>query len=172
MKRTIFFTLGFFLPAAFIFEASAAVASPAISVSPAVSASQAVCASQGEVEREAEVFLWHPAGASFALPARQVACTDVPALPAMQAAAETQTATFYVKALENEEKAKAVQTQLYAVKGVTEVKCNLITRTVQITYRVGETSKTRLASAFRKIGLEALAVDSGAGCPVPPAKQR
>lgn len=166
MKQMIFFTLGFFLLAAFIFEASAAVASQAV---PALSA---VCASQDDVEREAEVFLWYPAGASLALPARQAARTGVSALPAMQAVAETQTATFYVKALENEKKVKAVQTQLYAVKGVTEVKCNLITRTVQITYRVGETSKTRLASAFRKIGLEALAVDNGAGCPVPPAKQR
>lgn len=160
MKRTIFFTLGFFLSGAFIFGASDCFASPALS------------ASRGDVERNAEVFLWQPLGASIALPAGQAACADVSALPAMPPAVETQTATFYVKALENGEKAKAVQTQLYAVKGVTEVKCNLITRTVQITYRVGETSKTRLASAFRKLGLEALAVDNGAGCPVPPAKQR
>lgn len=85
---------------------------------------------------------------------------------------KTETATFYVSALESKEKVKAVETQLYAVKGVTEVVCNLLTRTVQVTYRAGQTSKTRLASAFRQIGLEALAVDNGAGCPVPPARRR
>lgn len=87
----------------------------------------------------------------------------------LAADAKTETATFYVSALENKEKVKAAETQLYAVKGVTEVKCNLITRTITITYRTGETSKTRLASALRKIGMEALPVDNGAGCPVPPA---
>lgn len=89
-----------------------------------------------------------------------------------KAETQTETTTFYVSALENKEKVKAVETQLYAVKGVTEVTCNLLTRTVRITYRAGQTSKTRLASAFRKIGLEALAVDNGAGCPVPPAGRR
>lgn len=85
---------------------------------------------------------------------------------------KTETATFYVSALENKEKVKAVETQLYAIKGVTEVTCHLLTRTVRVTYRAGQTSKTRLASAFRQIGLEALAVDNGAGCPVPPARRR
>lgn len=108
-------------------------------------------------------------GQPFAVrPAFSGACSDAP----READTKTETATFYVSALENKEKVKAVETQLYAVKGVTEVACNLLTRTVRITYRAGQTSKTRLASAFRKIGLEALAVDNGAGCPVPPAGRR
>lgn len=82
---------------------------------------------------------------------------------------KTETTTFYVSAMDTKEKVKAAEAQLQAVKGVTEAKGNLITRTVTIVYRVGQTSKTRLASALRKIGMEALPVDNGAGCPVPPA---
>lgn len=74
--------------------------------------------------------------------------------------------------MDTREKVKAAEAQLLAVKGVTKVKGNLITRTVTIVYRVGQTSKTRLASALRKIGMEALPVDNGAGCPVPPAGKR
>ena len=39
------------------------------------------------------------------------------------------------------------------------------------TYKTDKTSKTRLAAAFKKIGMEAVPVDNGAGCPVPPAKK-
>ena len=34
-----------------------------------------------------------------------------------------------------------------------------------------EKGVTRLAAAFKKIGMEAVPVDNGAGCPVPPAKK-
>ena len=37
--------------------------------------------------------------------------------------------------------------------------------------KTDKTSKTRLAAAFKKIGMEAVPVDNGAGCPVPPAKK-
>ena len=56
-------------------------------------------------------------------------------------------------------------------KGVTDLKCDLSTRTAIVTYKTDKTSKTRLAAAFKKIGMEAVPVDNGAGCPVPPAKK-
>lgn len=51
------------------------------------------------------------------------------------------------------------------------MKCDLTTRTVVVTYKPDKTSKTKLASAFKKIGMEAVPVDDGAGCPVDPAKK-
>ena len=51
------------------------------------------------------------------------------------------------------------------------MKCDLKTRTVEVTYKTDKTSKTKLASAFKKIGMEAVPVDDGAGCPVSPAKK-
>ena len=56
-------------------------------------------------------------------------------------------------------------------KGVTDLKCDLSTRTAIVTYKTDKTSKTRLAAAFKKIGMEAVPVDNGAGCPVPPVKK-
>lgn len=54
---------------------------------------------------------------------------------------------------------------------MTDLKCDLSTRTAIVTYKTDKTSKTRLAAAFKKIGMEAVPVDNGAGCPVPPAKK-
>lgn len=55
---------------------------------------------------------------------------------------------------------------------MTDLKCDLSTRTAAVTYRADKTSKTKLASAFKKIGMEATPVDNGAGCPVDPAKKK
>lgn len=105
-----------------------------------------------------------------AMPGAGCLAAIAPECPATEV--KTEQATFYVSAMDTPKKVKAVETQLYAVKGVTEVKGNLITRTVTIGYRAGQTSKTRLAAVLRKIGMEALPVDNGAGCPVPPAGKR
>ena len=58
-----------------------------------------------------------------------------------------------------------------AKKKKDSVTCDLSTRTAIVTYKTDKTSKTRLAAAFKKIGMEAVPVDNGAGCPVPPAKK-
>lgn len=66
---------------------------------------------------------------------------------------------------------KKVEKNIAFEKGVTDLKCDLKTRTVNVTYKTDKTSKTKLASAFKKIGMEAVPVDDGAGCPVNPAKK-
>ena len=66
---------------------------------------------------------------------------------------------------------KKIEKNIAFEKGVTDLKCDLSTRTAIVTYKTDKTSKTRLAAAFKKIGMEAVPVDNGAGCPVPPAKK-
>lgn len=47
----------------------------------------------------------------------------------------------------------------------------LATCTAVVTYRADKTSKTKLTSAFKKIGMEVTPVDKRVGCPVDPAKK-
>lgn len=43
-------------------------------------------------------------------------------------------------------------------KGVTDLKCDIKTQTVEITYKVGKTDDSKLIEAFKKIGKEAQVV--------------
>lgn len=79
--------------------------------------------------------------------------------------------TFFVEGMECANCQKKVEKNISFEKGVTDMKCDLTTRTVEVTYKTDKTSKTKLASAFKKIGMEAVPVDDGAGCPVSPAKK-
>ena len=72
--------------------------------------------------------------------------------------------TFFIEAMDCDHCIKKIEKNIAFEKGVTDLKCDLSTRT-------DKTSKTRLAAAFKKIGMEAVPVDNGAGCPVPPAKK-
>ena len=74
--------------------------------------------------------------------------------------------TFFVEGMECANCQKKVEKNISFEKGVTDMKCDLTTRTVEVTYKTDKTSKTKLASAFKKIGMEAVPVDDGAGCPV------
>ena len=69
--------------------------------------------------------------------------------------------TFFIEAMDCDHCIKKIEKNIAFEKGVTDLKCDLSTRT----------SKTRLAAAFKKIGMEAVPVDNGAGCPVPPVKK-
>lgn len=90
---------------------------------------------------------------------------------AQDAKKKKDTVTFYVEGMKCANCQKKVEKNIAFEKGVTDMKCDLKTRTVEVTYKTDKTSKTKLASAFEKIGMEAVAVDSGAGCPVSPAKK-
>ena len=87
--------------------------------------------------------------------------------------------TFFIEAMDCDHCIKkieknqrtATEKNIAFEKGVTDLKCDLSTRTAIVTYKTDKTSKTRLAAAFKKIGMEAVPVDNGAGCPVPPAKK-
>ncbi len=91
---------------------------------------------------------------------------------AQDAKKKKDTVTFYVEGMECANCQKKVEKNIAFEKGVTDLKCDLTTRTVEVTYKNDKTSKTKLASAFKKIGMEAVAVDDGAGCPVNPAKKK
>ena len=79
--------------------------------------------------------------------------------------------TFFIEAMDCDHCIKKIEKNIAFEKGVTDLKCDLSTRTAIVTYKTDKTSKTRLAAAFKKIGMEAVPVDNGAGCPVPPAKK-
>ena len=64
--------------------------------------------------------------------------------------------TFFIEAMDCDHCIKKIEKNIAFEKGVTDLKCDLSTRT---------------AAAFKKIGMEAVPVDNGAGCPVPPAKK-
>ena len=66
---------------------------------------------------------------------------------------------------------KKIEKNIAFEKGVTDLKCDLSTRTVVVTYRADKTSATRLVSAFKKIEMDAVPVDDGAGCAVPVKKE-
>lgn len=90
---------------------------------------------------------------------------------AQDAKKKKDTVTFFVEEMECANCQKKVEKNIAFEKGVTDLKCDLQTRTVNVTYKTDKTSKTKLASAFKKIGMEAVPVDDGAGCPVNPAKK-
>ena len=80
--------------------------------------------------------------------------------------------TFFVEGMYCANCVKKIEKNIAFEKGVTDLKCDLNTRTAVVTYRADKTSKTKLASAFKKIGMEATPVDNGAGCPVDPKKKK
>ena len=82
------------------------------------------------------------------------------------------TVTFFIEAMDCDHCVKKIEKNIAFEKGVADLKCNLTTRTATVTYSTDKTSKTRLAEAFKKIGMEAVAVDNGAGCPVPAEKKK
>lgn len=91
---------------------------------------------------------------------------------AQDAKKKKETVTFFVEGMDCANCVKKIEKNIAFEKGVTDLKCDLSTRTAAVTYRADKTSKTKLASAFKKIGMEATPVDNGAGCPVDPAKKK
>lgn len=83
-----------------------------------------------------------------------------------------ETVTFFVEGMDCANCVKKIEKNIAFEKGVSDLKCDLTTRTAVVTYRSDKTSKTKLASALKKIGMEATPVDNGAGCPVNPAKKK
>ena len=82
-----------------------------------------------------------------------------------------ESATFFIEAMDCDHCVKKVEKNIAFEKGVTDLKCDLSTRTVVVTYRADKTSATRLVSAFKKIEMDAVPVDDGAGCAVPVKKE-
>lgn len=90
---------------------------------------------------------------------------------AQDAKKKKDTVTFFVEGMDCANCVKKIEKNIAFEKGVTGLKCDLTTRTAVVTYKSDKTSKTKLASAFKKIGMKATPVEDGAGCPVAPAKK-
>lgn len=71
-----------------------------------------------------------------------------------------ETVTFFVKGMDCQNCVKKIEKNIAFEKGVTDLKCDLKTRTAVVTYKSAKTSKTKLTAAFKKIGMEATAVDN------------
>lgn len=76
------------------------------------------------------------------------------------------TSTFYVEAMDCDHCIKKIEKNISYEKGVTDLKCDLSTRTAVVNYRSDKTSEVKLVAAFKKLGMDVVAVENGAGCPV------
>ncbi len=67
---------------------------------------------------------------------------------------QTETVTFSVS-IDCENCVKKVEKNIAFERGVTDLKCDLPTKTVKVTYRTDRTDEKKLVAAFKKIGYEA-----------------
>ncbi len=79
--------------------------------------------------------------------------------------------TFFISEMDCGSCIKKIEKNIAFEKGVTDLKCDLSTQTAVVTYKTDKTSKTKLAAAFKKIGMDATPVENGTACPVDPAKK-
>lgn len=71
-----------------------------------------------------------------------------------------ETITFFVEGMDCNNCVKKIEKNIAFEKGVTDLKCDLSTRTAEVTYRTDKTTTEKLASAFKKIGMEASPVET------------
>lgn len=72
-----------------------------------------------------------------------------------------ETVTFLVEGMDCNNCVKKIEKNIAFEKGVTDLKCDLSTRTAEVTYRTDKTTTDKLAGAFKKIGMEAVPVEEG-----------
>ena len=67
---------------------------------------------------------------------------------------ERETVTFSVKNMSCDNCVKKIEKNIAFEKGVTDLQCELSTKTAKVTYRTDKTTEQQLAAAFKKIGYE------------------
>jgi len=65
---------------------------------------------------------------------------------------------FLVESMECENCVKSIEKNIAFEKGVTDLKCDLKTHTVEVTYRSDRTTETKLLAAFKKMNKPAKVV--------------
>ncbi len=70
-----------------------------------------------------------------------------------------ETVTFQVEGMDCNNCIKKIEKNIAFEKGVTDLKCDLATKTAEVTYKTDKTTTDKLASAFKKIGMEATPVE-------------
>lgn len=78
-----------------------------------------------------------------------------------------ETVTFVVDGMDCANCVKKIEKNIAFEKGVTDLKCDLSTRTAMVTYRSDKTTENKLAAAFKKIGMEAQSLEEGAEASAP-----
>lgn len=71
--------------------------------------------------------------------------------------------TFLVEGMDCNNCVKKIENNIAFEKGVTDLKCDLATRTAEVTYRTDKTSTAKLIAAFKKIGMGATPVEAEEG---------
>lgn len=74
-----------------------------------------------------------------------------------------ETITFFVEEMECQNCQKKVEKNIAFEKGVSDLRCDLSTRTAKVTYNTTKTSPEKLAAAFKKIGMEAVVAEENTG---------
>jgi len=69
-----------------------------------------------------------------------------------------QTTKFLVESMHCDNCVKSIEKNISFEKGVTDMKCDLETKTVEVTYNADKTSDENLVAAFKKIKREAVVV--------------
>jgi len=65
---------------------------------------------------------------------------------------ERETVTFEVKNMSCDNCVKKIERNIAFAKGVTDLQCELSTKTAKVTYRTDKTTEIQLVAAFQKIG--------------------
>lgn len=81
-----------------------------------------------------------------------------------------ETVKFFIEELDCPSCVKKIEKNIAFEKGVTDIKCDLKERTVDVTFKTDKTSKAKLISAFKKLELPAVEVDKDATCTRPTEK--
>ena len=71
------------------------------------------------------------------------------------------TTKFFVESIHCENCIKSIEKNIAFEKGVTDMKCNLDAKTVEVTYRSDKTTDKKLIAAFEKINRKAVALKDG-----------
>jgi len=67
---------------------------------------------------------------------------------------EKETVTFSVKNMTCDNCVKKIEKNIAFEKGITDLQCQLSSKTVKVTYQTDKTTEKQLIAAFKKIGFE------------------
>jgi len=76
-----------------------------------------------------------------------------------------ETVTFVVDGMDCANCVKKIEKNISFEKGVTDLVCDLPTKTAKVTYRSDKTDENKLTAAFKKIGMEATSLEEGSDAP-------
>ncbi|MGL4293038.1 MAG: heavy-metal-associated domain-containing protein [Bacteroidales bacterium] len=81
-------------------------------------------------------------------------------MPAMAQKKGEKKTTFRVE-MDCQSCVKSIEKNLPWEKGVTDLKCDMKTQTVEVTYKANKTNDSILVAAFKKIGKDAVVIPAG-----------